>query len=464
MERVSKENSALLQELAKLKASQAAASSTIPSTIQTPAAVVVVKEESSRPEVSKAVSEDPVAPPPNSSRNTSIWELTFPVKGSRQAVVVQVSRKSTCETLCESIAEKLDVADARIVLRDNSTGAMVPLEALSNELQDLYGRGALELEVLQGHVLSDNAVDGLVEFYEKNVPIQAKESSVVGQSMAEIDLAAKRHVNVGQKGNRGDEALLGQWGDHAEVGTDHAEKQVESIRAQLSATLMAERFPANNFHLPKSASISRTAPGLGLTASSTPKGGTDGLGEGDIFVDNEGEGQLSLAELERTVEERKRMRPPGMERQMESVSKSMEKQLNQLLEEAEEELQQLEEDSLGSTDPSEYAAVPPLADPARNSRSFQAVDAEHGHPFGNSRQQRNSFEPRSKRPGEGRLEDEDIPKSDWGRTLDTTVSIPEGAEERADQHEANASREHDLQHGSIFGDGDSEDAAPTGMA
>ncbi|CAM9647992.1 unnamed protein product, partial [Ectocarpus sp. 4 AP-2014] len=121
MERVSKENSALLQELAKLKASQAAASS-IPSIVQTPAAVVVVKEESSRPEVSRAVSEDPVAPPPNPSRNTSNWELTFPAKGSRQAVVVQVSRKSTCETVCESIAEKLDVADARIVLRDKSTG------------------------------------------------------------------------------------------------------------------------------------------------------------------------------------------------------------------------------------------------------------------------------------------------------------------------------------------------------
>lgn len=51
MDRVSKENSALLQELAKLKASQAAASCTSPSTIQTPATVVVVKGESSRPEV-----------------------------------------------------------------------------------------------------------------------------------------------------------------------------------------------------------------------------------------------------------------------------------------------------------------------------------------------------------------------------------------------------------------------------
>lgn len=85
------------------------------------------------------------------------------------------------------------------------------------------------------------------------------------------------------------------------------------------------------------------------------------------------------------------------------------------------------------------------------------MDAEDGRAFGNSPQQR------SKRPGQGRLEDEDIPKSDWGRTLDTTVSIPEGAEERADQHEANASREHDLRHGGIFGDSDSEDE-PVGMA
>lgn len=93
--------------------------------------------------------------------------------------------------------------------------------------------------------------------------------------------------------------------------------QVESIRAQLSATLTAGRFPASNTDLSKSVSISRTTPGLGLTTvSSTPKAGTNGLGEDDIFGDNEGEDHLSLAELERTVEERKRMRPPGMERQV----------------------------------------------------------------------------------------------------------------------------------------------------
>lgn len=32
-----------------------------------------------------------------------------------------------------------------------------------------------------------------------------------------------------------------------------------------------------------------------------------------------------------------------------------------------------------------------------------------------------------------------IPRSDWNKTLDTAVSIPEGPEERADEHEANAS-------------------------
>lgn len=35
---------------------------------------------------------------------------------------------------------------------------MVSLEVLSGELQDLYEGGFLELEVLQGHVLSDNVV------------------------------------------------------------------------------------------------------------------------------------------------------------------------------------------------------------------------------------------------------------------------------------------------------------------
>lgn len=57
------------------------------------------------------------------------------------------------------------------------------------------------------------------------------------------------------------------------------------------------------------------------------------------------------------------------------------------------------------------------------------------------------------RNGGGTLEDEDIPKSDWGRTLDTAVSIPEGPDERADEHEANASLEHALGYG-MTGDGD----------
>lgn len=58
------------------------------------------------------------------------------------------------------------------------------------------------------------------------------------------------------------------------------------------------------------------------------------------------------------------------------------------------------------------------------------------------------------RNGGGRLEDEDIPKSDWGRTLDTAVSIPEGPEERADEHEANASLEHALERGMAGDDSD----------
>lgn len=39
-----------------------------------------------------------------------------------------------------------------------SAGAMVALEMLSSELQDLYEGGFLKLEVLQGHVISDNVV------------------------------------------------------------------------------------------------------------------------------------------------------------------------------------------------------------------------------------------------------------------------------------------------------------------
>lgn len=58
------------------------------------------------------------------------------------------------------------------------------------------------------------------------------------------------------------------------------------------------------------------------------------------------------------------------------------------------------------------------------------------------------------RQGGGRLEDEDIPKSEWGRTLDTAVSIPEGPEERADEHEANASLEHALERGMTGDDSD----------
>lgn len=46
----------------------------------------------------------------------------FPAEGSRKAVIVEVSRTSTCETVCESIAAQLDVADARVVIRDRRGG------------------------------------------------------------------------------------------------------------------------------------------------------------------------------------------------------------------------------------------------------------------------------------------------------------------------------------------------------
>lgn len=41
--------------------------------------------------------------------------------------------------------------------------------------------------------------------------------------------------------------------------------------------------------------------------------------------------------------------------------------------------------------------------------------------------------------GMGSVDQDMIPRSDWNKTLDTAVSIPEGPEERADEHEANAS-------------------------
>lgn len=43
--------------------------------------------------------------------------------------------------------------------------------------------------------------------------------------------------------------------------------------------------------------------------------------------------------------------------------------------------------------------------------------------------------------GMGRIGHDLVPRSDWNKTLDTAVSIPEGPEERADEHEANASLE-----------------------
>jgi len=58
-------------------------------------------------------------------RFTSLFDFSsqnFPAEGPRQAVVVEVPKGATCETLCGVIAAQLDVADARVVLRDNSGG------------------------------------------------------------------------------------------------------------------------------------------------------------------------------------------------------------------------------------------------------------------------------------------------------------------------------------------------------
>lgn len=96
---------------------------------------------------------------------------------------------------------------------------------------------------------------------------------------------------------------------------------MEDIRAQLSATLTGGRLLANNTDLSKSVSISQTTPDLGLlTAGSGNKnsrGDGNGIGEDDIFGDVVEEStRLSLAELEKTVSERKRTRPPGIDRQV----------------------------------------------------------------------------------------------------------------------------------------------------
>ncbi|CAM9837616.1 unnamed protein product [Pylaiella littoralis] len=472
VERVSRENAALLEELAKVKAAQAAASiATETHPVAPTVEVIAIAKEPPRQQVSNPSS----TPIYNPARNTSMWELNFPAESSRQAVVVEVSKTATCETVCESIAAQLDVADARVVIRDKrGAGAMVALEMLSSELQDLYEGGFLKLEVLQGHVISDNVVDGLVDFYEQHVPVKARDSAAVSRSMAEIDLAAKRHAIAGRKGQGADdEGLCGGGENGGEDATVRAEKQVEGIRAQLSATLAGGRFSAKNTDLSQSVSISRTTPGLGLltagSGNNNSSGAGNGIGEDDIFGDAaEDSSRLSLAELERTVSERKRTRPPGIERQMESVSKSVEDQLSLLLEEAEEELQQLEQDSLGSetyssTDPSENAAVSAFADaPWGNNLApnFPETEVENSRARGSGKQSNRKLSVagtaarrRSERVGGGRLEDEDIPKSDWGRTLDTAVSIPEGPEERADEHEANASLEHALGHGTTS-DGD----------
>eukprot|EP00752_Nemacystus_decipiens_P010049 g8959.t1 len=369
-----------------------------------------------------------VAQPP---RNTISWTLTFPAEGSRPTVTVEVSRTTTCEALCGLIAAELDVADARVVLRDQREGAMIPLTMSSGEMQGLHDEGLLSLEVLHGHVLSDHAVDGLVDFYEQHVPVKARASAAVSRSLAEIDLAAKRHAVAGRKGQgEGEEEGRG----NAEDVADHAERQVENIREQLSATLAGRRLPPHETDLSTGVSISQAIPVLGLVGTGGPNasGGED-IGDSDIFGDAQEhhESHLSRADLERAVLERQRTRPAGIQRQMDNVSKTMEEQLNLLLEEAEDELQQLEQDSLGRQSDSGTASQREI------NKTSRGKDSDKPGDYG----------------GRRRLEDEDLPRSDWGRTLDTAVSIPEGPEERADEHEANASLEHGLESGMTGDDG-----------
>ncbi|CAM9247015.1 unnamed protein product [Laminaria digitata] len=486
VERVSKENAALLQELADAKASAATvtAPSATPVEVPRPHVVQAITSAPPREQVPKLspegpVTRPPIEDPPRPQRKASAWDLTFPSQGSRRAVTIKVPRNGNCDTVCERIAEELDVVEARVVLRNNRGGAIVPPETLSGELQRLHEGECLELEVLQGTVLSDHVVDGLVDFYEQHVPVKARASGAISRSMAEMDETAKRHA-LGERNGMGTGA--GKVGNKGGDATEHAEKQIDNIRAQLSTTLTAGRRPSNDTYLAKRNSISSNAPGLGLSVNARRASG-GGLSDANMFDDGEGEhADLSRAELERAVEERKRARPAGIERQMESVSMSMEEQLNILLEEAEEELEQLEQDSLGSdtyssTAPSVDGAVSTFADPLesqlRSSRDGRGGGMHQGdgsrprsnvgrrasgagsstHASSHGRQsevssgrrktrtasdQRTS---RSSRSSKAREEFEDIPKSDWGRTLDTAVSIPEGPEERADEHEANASLE-----------------------
>lgn len=46
----------------------------------------------------------------------------FPSNGERSAITIRVSRNDTCETLCAAIAAKLDIMEARVLLRDTERG------------------------------------------------------------------------------------------------------------------------------------------------------------------------------------------------------------------------------------------------------------------------------------------------------------------------------------------------------
>lgn len=116
-------------------------------------------------------------------------------------------------------------------------------------------------------------------------------------------------------------------------------------------------------------------------------------------------------------------------------------------------------ETYSSTDPSVHGgAALAFADPPKSLRgSFQDVDAYTTDKKGDrgSSEARGSTWRENQRytrrsnddtfGGGGVVEDRDIygryGEGDWNKTLDTAVSIPEGPEERADEHEANASME-----------------------
>ena len=75
---------------------------------------------------------------------------SFPAEGPRQAVAVEVLRSATCETLCGLIATQLDVADARVVLRDRRGGKAPEVE---NDNGKKMGTTSMYVEILLHGIL-----------------------------------------------------------------------------------------------------------------------------------------------------------------------------------------------------------------------------------------------------------------------------------------------------------------------